>query len=115
VEMNRNGFCRVNLKSARFDRLCNLAMTRLAEGFCQDLALWRLKKGPPPRQQDAWKRIREVKQIAANKLILKILERLYGRSPFPFQTLNFPVGSQQPLHSDALHFHTYPLGYMCGV
>jgi hypothetical protein len=59
VEMNRNGFCRVNLKSARFDRLCNLAMTRLAEGFCQDLALWRLKKGPPPRQQDAWKRIRE--------------------------------------------------------
>lgn len=94
--MHRNGFCRVSLKSTKFDQLCESVIRRLADGFHQDLARWRLAKGPPPRYQDAWKKIKEVKQIAANRLILAILKTLYGRSPFPFQTLSFPVGSQQP-------------------
>jgi Phytanoyl-CoA dioxygenase (PhyH) len=29
--------------------------------------------------------------------------------------LNFPVGTQQPVHSDILHFSSVPDGYMCGV
>ena len=40
---------------------------------------------------------------------------MYGREPFAFQTLNFAVGSEQPYHSDAVHFHSYPFGFMCGV
>lgn len=115
LDMYTKGYCKVSLKSAEFDELCLSAKCQLAEVFAEDLELWRLGKGPPPRLQDGWKRVVEVKQAAVNKLIVSILAALYGRSPFPFQTLNFPVGSQQAFHSDALHFHCYPHGYMCGV
>ena len=33
----------------------------------------------------------------------------------PFQTLNFPVGTQQPAHADSFAFQSDPPGYMCGV
>ena len=44
-----------------------------------------------------------------------MLFSLYGREPFPFQTLNFPYGSRQHYHSDAVHFNSLPKGFMCGV
>jgi hypothetical protein len=115
VDMIANGYCTVSLQSDQFDKLCQLTILRLTDVFRKELELWRAKKGPPPRYQDGWKSIAQVKRIATNKLILRILETLYGRKPFPFQTLNFPVGTQQAFHSDALHFHSYPYGYMCGV
>ncbi len=40
---------------------------------------------------------------------------LYGRRPIPFQTLDFKLGTQQALHSDAIHFTCLPARYMCGV
>ena len=40
---------------------------------------------------------------------------LYGRSTFPFQTLNFRVGTQQCAHSDTVHFHSIPQHFMAGV
>jgi hypothetical protein len=115
LDMYTNGYCKVSLKSTEFDELCVSAKRQLAEVFAEDLELWRLGKGPPPRLQDGWKTTDEVKQAAVNTLILSVLAKLYGRRPFPFQTLNFPVGSQQAFHSDALHFHCYPHGFMCGV
>ncbi len=115
VEMNRSGYCKVDLQSAEFKKLCKSAIDQLQDIFRDDLLLWKNGKGQSPRHQDGWKTIKAVKQIATNKLILRILKKLYGRKPFPFQTLNFPVGSQQPFHSDALHFHCYPHGFMCGV
>ena len=33
----------------------------------------------------------------------------------PFQTLNFKNGTQQPVHSDSIHFNSEPFGMMCGV
>ncbi len=67
------------------------------------------------RMQDAWKHDENVRAIAASRKVLKILELLYGRKPIPFQTLNFPVGTQQMTHSDAIHFHSVPHRFMCGV
>ena len=49
------------------------------------------------------------------RAILRLLETLYGRPAFPFQTLTFPVGTQQPPHSDSVHFSAVPDGFMCGV
>lgn len=115
IDMITNGYCTVNLQSDQFDKLCQSTILRLKDVFNKELELWQAKKGPPPRYQDGWKAIVHVRKIATTKLVLRILETLYGRKPFPFQTLNFPVGSQQAFHSDALHFHSYPNGYMCGV
>lgn len=67
------------------------------------------------RIQDAWKFDEDVRAIAANPAILNLLSRLYGRRAFPFQTLNFPVGTQQEVHADAVHFSSLPERFMCGV
>lgn len=67
------------------------------------------------RIQDAWQGNADVRAIAANAKILALLGKLYGRPAFPFQTLNFPVGTQQDAHSDSVHFSSQPERFMCGV
>lgn len=67
------------------------------------------------RVQDAWTFDEDVRAIAANKIVIDLLSKLYGRRAFPFQTLNFPVGTQQEAHSDSTHFSSLPERFMCGV
>ncbi|TDW59248.1 phytanoyl-CoA dioxygenase PhyH [Novosphingobium sp. PhB55] len=67
------------------------------------------------RIQDAWKFDEDVRSFAANQAVLDLLSKLYGRRAFPFQTLNFPVGTEQAAHSDSVHFSSLPERFMCGV
>jgi hypothetical protein len=67
------------------------------------------------RIQDAWTFDDDVRAIAANEAMLDLLSKFYGRRAFPFQTLNFPVGTQQEAHTDAVHFSSLPERFMCGV
>ena len=67
------------------------------------------------RVQDAWSFDEDVRAIASNEAVLDLLSKLYGRRAFPFQTLNFPVGTQQDAHSDSVHFSSLPERFMCGV
>jgi Phytanoyl-CoA dioxygenase (PhyH) len=67
------------------------------------------------RVQDAWQESPAVAELAAHPRVLELLEFLYQRQPIPFQTLNFRHGSQQPAHSDSIHFSCLPERYMCGV
>jgi hypothetical protein len=67
------------------------------------------------RIQDAWTFDPDVRAIAANQAVCDLLSKLYGRAAFPFQTLNFPVGTQQEAHSDSVHFSCLPERFMCGV
>ncbi|MBM3594477.1 MAG: phytanoyl-CoA dioxygenase family protein [Alphaproteobacteria bacterium] len=67
------------------------------------------------RIQDAWNLDVDVHAIACNPGVKALLSKLYGREAFPFQTLNFPVGTQQEAHSDMVHFSTQPEKFMCGV
>jgi ectoine hydroxylase-related dioxygenase (phytanoyl-CoA dioxygenase family) len=71
--------------------------------------------GPPPRIRDAWRISDNVKAIALAPKVLAILAELYGRKPLCFQTLNFPVPTQQLPHSDSIHFSPPDHDYMCGV
>ena len=63
----------------------------------------------------AWKAKRSVRELALAPTVLAATEELFGRRVLPFQTLNFPVGTEQPPHIDAFYFHSDPPGYMCGV
>ena len=56
------------------------------------------------RIQDAWTFDKDVRAIAANDKVLELLAKLYGRQAFPFQTLNFPVGTQY-FHHQAQSVH----------
>lgn len=74
-----------------------------------------LNAGGDHRIQDAWQYDKDVRAIAANDAIVELLGKLYGRRAIPFQTLNFPVGTQQHFHSDSIHFSSIPERFMCGV
>ncbi|MFZ0268912.1 phytanoyl-CoA dioxygenase family protein [Caulobacter sp.] len=67
------------------------------------------------RVQDTWRRSAAVRSLSNLPVIEKMLALAYGRRPFPFQTLNFLVGSEQAAHADAVHFHSEPQRFMCGV
>lgn len=61
-------------------------------------------------------KIKEVKDLALDPDTLEFIEFLHGSTrAFPFQTLNFPKGTQQNLHSDLAHFDTYPRTMMCAA
>ncbi len=73
------------------------------------------KAAPAGRVQDGWLANRAVKSLATHPKVTGFLDDLYQRRAFPFQTLNFPKGSQQRTHSDTFHFNSKPGGFMCGV
>lgn len=70
---------------------------------------------PGSRVQDGWKKSEAVKRIATHPSALKVLRELFGREALPFQTLNFPVGTQQKVHSDTVHFNSIPSGFVAGI
>lgn len=64
---------------------------------------------------NGWKDCPAIRQIALAPRVLRLLKQLYDRRPRPFQTLNFPIGTEQKVHSDIIHFNSDPVTYMCGV
>lgn len=104
TDFAENGFLVIDTDFDDFDALVEEAKADL-EGHYNDRQ----------RVQDAWKSSRAVKTIATNRAIMDTLELLYGRKAFPFQTLNFNVGTQQKTHSDTVHFDSLPRGFMAGV
>jgi ectoine hydroxylase-related dioxygenase (phytanoyl-CoA dioxygenase family) len=66
------------------------------------------------RVREAWKTKSSIREMALAPRVLSLAGELFGRSAVPFQTLNFPVGTQQPPHIDAFYFNSDPNGFMCG-
>jgi len=115
TDLNKNGFAVLMFPDAEFDARAERIKQNLASQF--DFTEWRAegwKKGGM-RVQDAWTFDPDVHALAASPRIIKILSDIFGRKAWPFQTLNFPVGSQQPYHSDSVHFSSIPERFMCGV
>lgn len=77
-------------------------------------AQWRARTADM-RLQDAWKTNDDVRSVAVNQQVLDLLSKLYGRRAWPFQTLSFPVGTEQHFHTDSIHFSSAPERFMCGV
>jgi len=114
IQMNGQGWASIDLDVNWVTPLANEIRNALAPEF--DMELWRTERNQGGlRLQDAWKHVSAVGKIALAPPIINALKVLYGRSPFAFQTLNFPVGTQQHFHSDAVHFQSDPPGFMCGV
>jgi hypothetical protein len=107
----RDGFAIIDFPDDGFGRLASDVVSTLRGRF--DLANWSGHSGL--RLQDGWTEVEAIRALAVNADILTLLGYLYGRPAFAFQTLNFPVGTQQHFHSDALHFSSLPERYMCGV
>lgn len=116
IALNRDGYAVFDFPDVEIEE----RIARIRKGLAPKLGIddedrENSKFGGPGRIQDAWQFDPDVQAIAANPKVLDLLSRLYGRQAFPFQTLNFPVGTQQHLHTDAVHFSSIPQRFMCGV
>jgi hypothetical protein len=112
-KLRKDGFAVIDFPDPDFDRTAEKIKRALDSKY--DWKAWRAGTIPGLRVQDAWSTVPEVKQLACNQKVLKLLSDLYGRRAFPFQTLNFPVGTQQHFHTDSVHFSSSPERFMVGV
>ena len=116
LQMVTRGFAVIEFPQDDFATSAEAIKQNLAPKF--DAAAWqgfREGKHGSLRVQDAWEFDENVKRIACNPAILALLSKLYGRAAMPFQTLNFPVGTEQHFHTDSIHFSSCPERFMCGV
>lgn len=117
VDLHEQGFAVFDFPDAEICERVERIKSNLLEHFDLQLTVdGRIANvGGAHRVQDAWMFNEDVRAIAANDAVLGLLSKLYGRRAFPFQTLNFPVGTQQHVHSDSIHFSSIPERFMCGV
>jgi len=115
VSLHRDGYCVMRPRTREHLARVDAVVADLEPLLADQLRSWEIGECGAPRIQDAWTNHNSVRELALDEIVLDLLQHLYGRRPFAFQTLNFAVGSQQHYHSDAVHFNSYPLGFMCGV
>jgi len=115
ISLHEKGFCLINLSDNEWLAKMDSVVEDLQPLLEPDLKRWECGESGPPRLQDGWIDHASIKALALEPMVLDLLWHLYGREPFAFQTLNFAVGSEQHFHSDAVHFNSYPHGFMCGV
>ncbi len=111
--VHRDGYAVFDFPDPDFHQLADTIIKKLDPQYKWDA--WRSGSLDSLRVQDAWNDVPEVRRIATNPTVLRILNDLYGRRAFPFQTLNFPVGTQQHFHTDSVHFSSCPERFMVGV
>lgn len=111
--LHESGYAVIEFPEPDLDHLAEKLIAGLRDLY--DWKAWRAGEIPSLRITDAWRKFESARRIATNREILDLLATLYGRRPIPFQTLNFPVGTQQALHSDVVHFDSRPAGFMCAV
>jgi hypothetical protein len=115
-DLHEQGFAVLDFPDPDIDAIADTIRRELHDTF--DWDFWREqghRQGISLRAQDAWRTSESVRRLACNPVMLELLGRLYGRRAWPFQTLNFPVGTQQHYHTDSIHFSSVPERFMCGV
>lgn len=116
-DLNRNGYVVLQNFVPGLTALCDEIVESLKGEF--DLTSWQENKkrgiNVGLRIQDSFNRHECVRKLSAADAIIDLLSRMYGRAAYPFQTLNFPVGTEQHFHTDSIHFSSYPEKFMCGV
>lgn len=116
ISLHEKGYAVLDFPDADLDDRIARIQEHLAPRYGVDFADPAADKSCGERRiQDAWTFDPDVRAIAANQTMIALLSKLYGRAAFPFQTLNFPVGTQQEAHSDSVHFSSLPERFMCGV
>lgn len=116
TNLHENGYAVFDFPDAELDARLSRIKCSLAPRYGVDFGDPQSDKTAGERRvQDAWLFNADVRAIASNEVVIELLSKLYGRRAFPFQTLNFPVGTQQDKHSDSVHFSSLPERFMCGV
>jgi hypothetical protein len=116
VQLRMQGYVVIDFPDPDIHAMAEAIKTNLVSHWPSDaFEQFRKGQGSALRLQDAWTFDDNVKRIACNDAVLELLGKLYGVPAWPFQTLNFPVGTEQHFHTDAVHFSSTPERFMCGV
>jgi len=110
IDLKNKGYAKFKFPDENFNSLAE----HIKENLSEIMDLSEVGKEKSPRIQN-YLNNSSVKEIACNDLLIKMLSKIYGRKAFPFQTLNFPYGTQQKGHSDNVHFDSIPNNFMAGV
>ena len=65
-----------------------------------------------PRIREAWKKIKSIAKISNHFIVIDFLSLIFQKKPLPFSTINFIKSTEQPLHSDYIHFGSIPERYL---
>ena len=97
-------------------------ISKILKDFNKIINTDKFKKNPEyfhynksPRIVEGWKISKNIKKICFNKKVVKFLKILYHRQPLPISTINFIRGTEQPLHSDSIHFGSVPKLFLAGA
>ena len=113
ADLERDGFAVIDFPEPELDWVADDILKSLEPHF--DWNAYRLGVTPDVRVANGWTVSDSVRRVATNPAVIDLLGDLYGRRAFPFQTLNFAVGTQQHVHADLVHFSARPPHFMCGV
>jgi len=61
-----------------------------------------------PRVVESWKHSSAARLLAFHPQIIELIGEYFKAVPKPFSTINFVRSTEQPLHSDSIHFGTDP-------
>ena len=101
IDMHEKGYCVLNLN--------------LSDIFINNINQDIEQYNKYPRIVEAWKFSKNVAKLANNVILKKFLNFLYDSKPLPFSTINFIGGTEQPFHSDYIHFGSIPHKYLVGA
>ena len=116
TKFHENGYVIIDLK------LTNKFINTINKDIDDRVKSGSYKKNPniyhynsSPRIVEAWKYSKNVLKLSKHPKIMKFLKFMYKKKPLPFSTINFIRGTEQPLHSDYMHFSSIPEKYLVGV
>ena len=115
IEFFENGFVKFNIKDDVLIDAVNNDVDKLvlSNSYKTNSGIYSYNKYP--RIVESYKESENCKKLSLHNSIHKRLKYFYGIEPKAFSTINFLHSTQQPLHSDSVHFGTFPQRMLVGA
>ena len=113
---NKDGYVVIDLKISKKDlekTIQDISALANAEGVKKNPKIYHYNKNP--RIVEGYKKFKSIKNLCKNKKIIDLLKYFYEKKPIPINSINFIRGTDQPLHSDYIHFSSMPHKYLCAA
>jgi hypothetical protein len=116
IKFNKDGYAVIdlNLTDEEIER-CKTDVNFLNNKDDANIQNPRYHYSQGKRVFEAWKECESLLSLAVHPKVTDTLKMLYKREPYPFQTITFNYGSNQPLHSDTIHFDSMPHRWLSAV
>ena len=115
-KFNKDGYVIIDLKISKKDlkkKIDDVSKLAKADEVKKNPKIYHYNKNP--RIVEGYKKLKSIKDLCKNKKIINILKYFYEKKPVPINSINFIRGTDQPLHSDYIHFSSMPHKYLCAV